>query len=80
MGDTQTGTSDVTCQVCGKSWPDDQAICPDDGTWLHEQTIMEIKPRARRVSLGEFATGTEATEAASTNRALPVLSVYRATL
>jgi serine/threonine-protein kinase len=63
LGDTQTGTAEVKCQVCGKLWPEDQSICPDDGTWLHEQTIMEIKPRARRPSIGEFPTGHEATEA-----------------
>jgi serine/threonine-protein kinase len=53
----------VICQVCGKSWPEDQSICPDDGTWLHEQTIMEIKPRSRRASVAEFGTGLEPTEA-----------------
>ncbi len=63
MGDTQTGASEVTCQVCGKAWPEDQSICPDDGTWLHEQTIMEIKPRSKRNSIGEFPSGHEATEA-----------------
>jgi serine/threonine-protein kinase len=27
--------------VCGKTWPEGTDICPDDDTWLHEQTIME---------------------------------------
>jgi serine/threonine protein kinase len=38
----------VKCEVCGNTWPADQSICPRDGTWLHEQTIMEIKPRSRQ--------------------------------
>jgi eukaryotic-like serine/threonine-protein kinase len=55
----------VVCQVCSKTWPADQAVCPDDGTWLHEQTIMEAqRQRARTPSLdppglaGEFPTQT----------------------
>ena len=71
MGDTQTGSSDVICQICGKSWPEEQSICTDDGTWLHEQTIMEIKPRVRRTSLAEFASGHEATEALKTEATPP---------
>jgi serine/threonine protein kinase len=44
----------VLCQVCGKTWPQDQTICPDDGTWLHEETIMESERHRRRpTSLGE---------------------------
>jgi eukaryotic-like serine/threonine-protein kinase len=65
LGDTQTGAADVICQECGKSWPEDQSICPEDGTWLHEQTIMEIKPRAKRASLAEFP-GHESTVAQKT--------------
>jgi serine/threonine protein kinase len=71
LGDTQTGSADVICQVCGKSWPEDQSICPDDGTWLHEQTIMEIKPRARRASVGDFGMGLEATEAPKVEQTRP---------
>jgi serine/threonine protein kinase len=40
------------CQVCGKTWAADQTVCPDDGTWLHEETIMESQ-RGRRPTLGE---------------------------
>jgi serine/threonine protein kinase len=61
LGDSQTGSSGVVCQVCRKTWPEDHSICPDDGTWLHDQTIMEIKPRSRRNSLPEFG-GLELTE------------------
>jgi eukaryotic-like serine/threonine-protein kinase len=44
----------VLCQVCGKTWPADQTVCPDDGTWLHEETIMESqRHRARKPSLGD---------------------------
>jgi len=51
----------VKCEVCGKTYPLEQSICPDDGTWLHEQTIMEIKPRSRRQAqsppIDEFEIG-----------------------
>jgi serine/threonine-protein kinase len=40
--------------MCGKTWPADHSICPDDGTWLYEQTIIELQPKSRRPSL-EFA-------------------------
>jgi serine/threonine protein kinase len=59
LGDSLTGSAGVQCEVCGKTWPEEQAICPDDGTWLHEQTIMEIKSgRQKRNSLAAFG-GTE---------------------
>jgi serine/threonine-protein kinase len=63
----------VICQVCGKSWPEDQSICPDDGTWLHEQTIMEIKPRTRTrsASVGDFGMALEATEAPKPQKVEP---------
>jgi serine/threonine protein kinase len=38
----------VSCQVCGKTWPSDQTICPEDGTWLHEETILEERARRPR--------------------------------
>jgi serine/threonine protein kinase len=62
LGESQTGSSGVVCQVCRKTWPEDHSICPDDGTWLHDQTIMEIKPRSRRNSLPEFGAGLELTD------------------
>jgi eukaryotic-like serine/threonine-protein kinase len=44
----------VLCQVCGKTWPEDQTVCPDDGTWLHDETIMESqRHRAHKPSLGD---------------------------
>jgi len=60
LGDAPSGQSDVTCQVCGKRWPADHSICPDDGTWLYEQTIIELQPRSRR-SKSEFAALPETT-------------------
>ncbi len=59
MGDSASDIG-VPCQVCGKTWPSDHSICPDDGTWLYEQTIIEIQPKARRPSL-EFAAVPETT-------------------
>ncbi len=43
----------MLCQVCGKTWPQDTSVCPDDGNWLHEETIMEQQQRRRPTSLGE---------------------------
>jgi serine/threonine-protein kinase len=48
------------CQVCGKTWPADQSICPDDGNWLHEETVMEQQRRA--VSQGEEQWAPEVTD------------------
>jgi serine/threonine-protein kinase len=45
----------VLCQVCGKTWPEDRSVCPDDGNWLHDQTIMETDQRRRAPSFGEEA-------------------------
>jgi serine/threonine-protein kinase len=42
----------VVCQVCGKTWPADQSICPEDGNWLHDETVMEQHHR-RAVSQGD---------------------------
>ena len=50
MGESASDKS-VACQMCGKSWPADHAICPDDGTWLYEQTIIELQPSSRRRSV-----------------------------
>jgi serine/threonine-protein kinase len=48
--------ADVVCGTCGKSWPADVSVCPNDGTWLHEETIMEIaKPRSRGPTVDPFA-------------------------
>jgi serine/threonine-protein kinase len=52
LGDSLKGTAGVSCQVCGKTWPEDTSICPTDGTWLHDQTIME-QQRQRRPSMGD---------------------------
>jgi serine/threonine protein kinase len=49
LGDS--GQADVTCQVCGKNWPADHSICPDDGTWLYEQTLIELAPKSKRPSI-----------------------------
>jgi eukaryotic-like serine/threonine-protein kinase len=53
--------ADVVCQACGKSWPADVSVCPNDGTWLHEETIMEIaKPRTKGPTMDPF--GLDATD------------------
>ncbi|HEY5924241.1 MAG TPA: serine/threonine-protein kinase, partial [Kofleriaceae bacterium] len=43
----------MPCQVCGKTWPLDTTVCPDDGTWLHDETIMEQQRRQRGPSMGD---------------------------
>jgi serine/threonine-protein kinase len=54
LGDKLLGSAGIACQVCGKTWPQDTSICPDDGTWLHEETIMEQqRQRARGPSMGD---------------------------
>ena len=39
----------VACPVCEKTWPRGTDVCPDDGSWLHDETQL-IRGRALRPS------------------------------
>ena len=51
MGDSQTGEAVVVCPVCEKTWPKDLDTCPDDGSWLHEETVVEFARRPSRLTI-----------------------------
>ncbi|HTR51216.1 MAG TPA: serine/threonine-protein kinase [Kofleriaceae bacterium] len=51
MRDLQIGESAVVCPVCEKTWPKDLDTCPDDGSWLHEETRVDLHPRAKSTTL-----------------------------
>jgi serine/threonine protein kinase len=39
--DSRRSEAVVVCPGCGKAWPRDLDVCPDDGTWLNEKTAAD---------------------------------------
>jgi len=51
VGDSRTSQAGATCPVCGKTWGTDVEVCPDDGSWLHDDTRVDLDQRiSARVS------------------------------
>jgi serine/threonine-protein kinase len=49
VADSLSGAAGVACPVCEKIWPRGTDVCPDDGSWLHDETQL-IRGRALRPS------------------------------